>query len=119
MSELPQPGPVPTDEDTNSRWSISIVWVLTSILVIIVSAFLTGIAFDVAKYLDAKLMTFSILFSIPLSIFHPGGWLSIIGLVLALKHRSYRWLYLSLGGAVLTGIASTMLILVGLGTVAV
>jgi len=90
-------------EPPSSRWVISIVWAHLSILVVVLSAYLTGLITGLIVYLDPVIMVPFTPICIAISVLHPGGWLGLAGLILALKKRSYRWLYLSLAGAIITG----------------
>jgi len=118
MSEQSQIETSLETEASPMRREIIIFWAVISIAMVILSACLTGIVLDVSRYLSVGLMIFFIPLAIVTSILHPGGWLGIIGLILAIKHRSYRWLFLSGAGAIITGIVCTLFVIVGLGSVA-
>ena len=110
-------GPAADNQVPMSRWKIGILWAFMSLAVVVFSAYITGAIIGLVRYFSPGMMAMVVPLSIGVSIFHPGGWLSLIGLGFALKRRNYRWLYLSGAGAIITGIATAILIGAGLGTV--
>lgn len=92
-----------------TKLSIICVWLFGSLFTILAAAFAH------AEFLDMRLMlpvSMSVI-AVGFSIFHPGGWLSIGGLIWALRKRSLKPLWLSIAGAVLTGLSVPMLEAIG------
>jgi cation transport ATPase len=119
MNERPNPDVSQESAAETSKWTITFVWAFITVALVISSSYITAMILDVVSYLNLGLMQYFVPFGIAISILHPGGWLSLIGLFFALKNRRYRWLFLSSVGAIITGIITTILILTGFGSISV
>jgi len=95
-----------------TRPQIFLIWILGSFLTTILAAIIAAQLMDMSLISPVTVAVIAIGFS----VLHPGGWLSLGGLIWALNIKSLKPLLLAVLGAVLTGI--TVPLLEGIGAAA-
>lgn len=88
---------------------IFFTWVFLNLSLVTISGMVTASINDMSLIMAIGVAIIAISFS----VIHPGGWLSIAGLITAFVKRDRRWLALSTIGAIMTGV--TVPFLEGIG----